>query len=388
MHRSRTGDAFQALEGFLLFRVNGTSRVGVSYRLLVVVVNMLFGILSGLRPLLTPGSGAALAQTMLVLLLQLSMAYVCFKWLPDADRIISRFAATQFLMEGLTTLALLAASAAQGQAAAAAGASAAAVNASLALGGGGEGALEEAAPSSSSSAEPTVQADPADVAMMLQQIGFALSLGAMGVPVLQLLEQRCVTPSIGVVQKRGGSPMALLAAAYMLAMSLPRQISALVARGEAGGMDAADAAGNASADAGDEAVVEGGGGGGGDTGGGGEGGGEGEKDEVEEEEEDEEGVQITQQAAGAAKLIARAAAAKEVAGKKLAPIGGESGQPASLGAMAIVGDSSSSMASVRAATRFRHMQRDNDNRKMEEAVDEEDNEDDDDDDDVDDVDID
>jgi len=79
-----------------MFRVNGANRMGVSYRLLAIVVNMMFGVLSGLQPLLPPGSAPALFQSFLVLSLQFGMSYVCFKCLPDADRIISRFMGVQF----------------------------------------------------------------------------------------------------------------------------------------------------------------------------------------------------------------------------------------------------------------------------------------------------
>ena len=102
-HRKRAGDRFQSIEGYLLFRVNGTNSIGASYRLLVVVVNMMFGTLSGLAPLLGPGTMLALVQASCICTLQLAMSFVCFKYLPDADRIVSRFAGTQFLLEGLAT---------------------------------------------------------------------------------------------------------------------------------------------------------------------------------------------------------------------------------------------------------------------------------------------
>ena len=68
---------------------------------------MIFGLLSGLQPILAPGSRQALAQTFCILILQLFMAIICFRFLPDADRIISRFAGTQFLLEGFSTTMLL-----------------------------------------------------------------------------------------------------------------------------------------------------------------------------------------------------------------------------------------------------------------------------------------
>ena len=107
--RSVVSDAFQAREGYLLFRVNGGSCVGRNYRMLVVVVNMAFGVLSGMQPLLMPsGSVPAYVQTALIVALQLGMSGLCFFVLPDADRLISRFAATQFLLEGISTCVLLA----------------------------------------------------------------------------------------------------------------------------------------------------------------------------------------------------------------------------------------------------------------------------------------
>jgi hypothetical protein len=91
-----------AREGFLLFRVNGSNRVGLSYRVLVLVINVFFGILSGVSPLLSPGSVWALGQTSLVLALQMLMALLCCRYLPDADRVVSRIAGIQFLAEGKT----------------------------------------------------------------------------------------------------------------------------------------------------------------------------------------------------------------------------------------------------------------------------------------------
>ena len=85
----------------MLFRVNGSTRVGLLYRLLVVVANMIFGLLAGLAPLLPPGSTGALVQTASVLGLQLFMATLCFVYVPDADRIVSFFAGSQFALENL-----------------------------------------------------------------------------------------------------------------------------------------------------------------------------------------------------------------------------------------------------------------------------------------------
>jgi hypothetical protein len=162
------------------------------------VLNMAFGCLSGLQPLLSPGTSAAYTQTSTVLSLQLGMALLCCTFLPDADRIISRFAATQFLLEGLATSALLGASASTDYASAANQTS----------------ANQTAAGAAVAPPQPSLVSD-------LRTSGFALSLSAMAVPMLQLIEQRVITPFIGVVRAKGGNPLALLAAAYMLWASLP-----------------------------------------------------------------------------------------------------------------------------------------------------------------------
>ena len=210
MHwRPRPADNFASREGFFMFRVHGATFLGRWYRVLVILLNIVFGSLSGLQPLLPAGTPGATAQTAIIGSLQLIMAAICFLVLPDADRIFSRFAATQFLTEGLSTLALLAASLSVDR--------------------------------------------PGDA---LQDLGFWLALGAMVVPMVQLLEQRLVTPAIGIVRSRGvGSPLALLATVYMLAASLRRKIANMVvaiAAQDDMGID--NAAGAASADAGDDAV--------------------------------------------------------------------------------------------------------------------------------------
>ena len=61
----------------------------------------------------------------------------------------------------------------------------------------------------------------------LRSIGFVFSIAAICVPMVQLLEQRCVTPYFNLCKKRSANPLVLLAAGYMLAMSLPRQVRAL-----------------------------------------------------------------------------------------------------------------------------------------------------------------
>ena len=220
MCRTRTVDAFASREGFFMFRVNGATALGKSYRVLVIVLNIAFGCLSGLQPWLAPGSLGATAQTAVVGALQLLMATLCFCILPDADRIFSRFAATQFLLEGCATLALLGASVAANQP-------------------GG-------------AAAPTWLR----TFKLLQDLGFGLALSAMLVPMLQLIEQRLVTPAIGIAYAHGiNSPLALLATLYMLAASLPRKVANLVLFvGSHDNIGAASAADAASADAGDDAV--------------------------------------------------------------------------------------------------------------------------------------
>ena len=59
--------------------------VGTCYRLIVLAANMTFGLLSGLQPLLPAGSLPALCQTLIIMILQLGMATLCFYILPDAD---------------------------------------------------------------------------------------------------------------------------------------------------------------------------------------------------------------------------------------------------------------------------------------------------------------
>ena len=355
IRRQRVGDAWQALEGFLLFRVNGTTRLALGYRVLVLAVNMGFGALSGLKPLLPEGSALATAQVAVVLSLQLTMSCVCFCVLPDADRIVSRFAGTQFLFEGLSTASLLAAE-----------------------------TLGEAPPRDSSRKVMTSAAAAAAATLSsshLQLVGFAFSLVAMGVPIVQLMEQRALTPIINLIHTKGGNPLALLASAYMLAASMPRKLAMLLARANDAGLDATAAAGSASADAGDEAVdaeqqqqEE-------------EGEGEGqeqgreaqpeplygsggihteeldveEQEEEEDEEEDDEqrrnGVGVSGDTAamtgvGVSRLLARAFAAKEASSKKMVSLAKAAEAPSD----PQLDGGESSMAAIGAAARFRRQQ--------------------------------
>lgn len=263
MRRARTGDAFQGIEGHFFFRVNGSSRIGTCYRLLVIFFNVTFGILSGLQPLLPVGSLLALAQTTTILTMQLGLAFVCFSVLPDADRIISRFAGAQFLFESLSTASLLVADRrtrdvllstsdapvanftaaaifpanTTGEEAAAANASSISGASSAASGGGGG-----------------VDVGALRLIAQMQLTGFVLSLLAMSTPIAQLMEQRLLTPLINLIRNRGANPLVLLAAAYMLAASLPRMVRRLMMSAEVGATSSAQAAAAASADAGDDTL--------------------------------------------------------------------------------------------------------------------------------------
>ena len=343
--RSRTGDAFQAIEGHFFFRVNGATRVGTLYRLIVILVNMTFGLLSGLQPLLPQGSLFALTQTSLILSLQLGMSALCFYFLPDADRIISRFAGTQFLFEGLST-ALVCGKAdehpigcpccslpffnasprsflccsqllvADRHSRDAAIARAVLMNVTNTTNATATG-LDASPSSEDGGGYGGVDVD-ITLTLQMQLAGFILSLVAMCTPILQLLEQRLVTPAINIVLKKGANPLVLLAAAYMILASLPKMLSRLVSSADAGVVTSAQAAQSASADAGDEAV--------GDQG---DGGGDGEGEECcDEHEECEEAPppsvavtadMVTDVGARVSRLLARAVAAKEVAAKNMQP---------------------------------------------------------------------
>jgi hypothetical protein len=338
--RSKPLDAFQSREGFFMFRVNGGTFIGRWYRLLIILLNMVFGVLSGLQPLLTPGTALAVAQTSTILTLQLGVAFLCFWYLPDADRIIARFMAFQFLFEGLSTAFLLGASLNNDDSTTAANAAAAAAvaDATTLSDAGGDSAARRAA--------------------LLQEFGFVLSLCALATPMMQLIEQRFITPAIGVYLAHGGSPLALLAAAYMLAAALPKQIMALL--GAVTGhddLDAGTAAGSATANAGDDAAEAEDANGRADVEGDEEGEPvEGNKGNVRSAELVEmQGEDVSDAAARASKLLARAVAAKEASGKVMgttAPIEEEeeeeeeeNGGRASMAGL--------NVQSLRAATRLR-----------------------------------
>lgn len=234
--------------------------------------------------------------------------------MPDADRIFSRFAALQFLFEGLATCAVLAANlheastATATATAAASGTSAVVGAASFDRGAGGGGGA--------ASASEEEEVGGAGMLASLQETAFGLAMTAMAVPMLQLLEQRLLTPCIGILQARGvSSPLALLATLYMLAASLPRKIMNLIMATEAHDNAygaAKNAAASATADAGDDAVENEYGGDGGDEG-------SGNKEWKQEEAPQVElaAEQVTDAAVRVTRLVGRALAAKEAGGKAL-----------------------------------------------------------------------
>lgn len=294
---TRRGDRFQSIEGYLFFRVHGRTRVGYSYRLIVIGVNMIFGVLSGVQPLIPPVTMPALIQTFTVLTLQLVMGTVCFCFLPDADRIISRFAGSQFLLEGLTTSSLLVADRR-------------ARDVML----GSPINATTTAPDRSTYEGAYVETD--DVTGTFQSLAFALSLTAMGVPMVQLFEQRLITPTINLVVNKGANPLVILAALYMMAVSLPRQIARLVFAVDAGELNAAQAAESATADAGDAVAEQGDGGGGSADADAADGAGAGASGDCTVAVS---GDTVADAAARASRLLARGVAAKEAAAKHLAP---------------------------------------------------------------------
>jgi len=221
-------------------------------------VNTVFGTLSGLKPLLRPGSALAYGQVAIVLSIQFAMALLCCTWLPDADRLISRFMGTKFLLEAVATTVLFAA----------------------ALG-----------------ASPRVLGDPLDLA-------FHVALSAMAVPILQLVEQRCITPTYNVIYTHNCNVLALGAALYMLAMSLRRRLKKILVF-IAGHEDDGDGNGenNRDGNAAENAAHE-------------------EEEEATTTAEQDGGVQLSGEQVDDAigkvsKLAARALAAKEVASKQM-----------------------------------------------------------------------
>lgn len=205
----RSGDAFQAREGLMLFRVNGSSWFGIAFRPLLLLANIIFGFVAGITPLFPPGSSGGYALAASEMVLKLAMSALCFTVLPDADRLISRFLGTQFFLEGLTAAMLLFAAVGEAQTAdsLASNATAGLDDVGMPMG-------------SSGVAAGNWWADLRDAA-------FVLALSAMAVPLLQLLEQRCITPTYNVVYSHKCDALALCATFYILALKMPNLIRKL-----------------------------------------------------------------------------------------------------------------------------------------------------------------
>jgi len=302
-HRAAIGDAVQAHEGFIMFRVNGSTSVGSLYRLIVVVANLCLGVLGGFgasirsrSPSDPPGTylhAQALTQAALVLTIQLAMTVFCLGWVPDADRVISLFAGMQFLMETLSTALLLLSSLLR--------------------------------PAPGSMADPAEGGGlPANSSVdVLPLIAFGTSLGAVAIPVVQLLEQRLATPTIIAVRNRGGDPVALMATAYMLASALPRMIQRLAAK--VAGLEGGDGGG----DGGGGGVEDEDAGGGGMSGGAG-----GAEDEAELGISADDAMNLGNKVT---KLLSRGLAAKEAVAKEV-KLGEAAPRPAAPGQKAVVTD--------------------------------------------------
>ena len=172
--RSVPGDAYHQRVSFTFFRVNGTTRIGLSFRILVLIANIFTGALGGLSPLMTTLE-MSVAQAAIILAVQLGMALVCFYFRPDADKIFSIFAGTQFLMEGLVTACSL----------------------------------------WSALVAPELRPD-------VHALGFTLSLVGVFVPMIQLVEQRLFTPLVGGIRVGGCRASVVLGIIAMIAISAPR----------------------------------------------------------------------------------------------------------------------------------------------------------------------
>ena len=175
LHHNVPGDALQSRTGFLFFRVNGLTRFGQAYRLVVLYVNILIGTLGGLTPLSDgPGSASATTQAVSILVLQLGMACYCFCLAPDADKIFSMFSGTQYLVEGLSVACALWVALAAGSV-------------------------------------------PKDVVTL----AFTLAILAVFVPMAQLVEQRLFAPCVGAIRKGGCSLVALAGICCIVCIKLP-----------------------------------------------------------------------------------------------------------------------------------------------------------------------
>ena len=103
----RAGDVFQAMEGFLLFACQRIQPCG--YGLPARRHRLQHAIWRARGPAAgaAPGATGSSMQAVVICALQFSPSLLCFVRKPDADRVISTFAGTQFLFEGLSTAVLL-----------------------------------------------------------------------------------------------------------------------------------------------------------------------------------------------------------------------------------------------------------------------------------------
>ena len=160
IRRERRGDVFHGRQSYLLFRVNGATPFSTCSRLALVLANMVLGIFAGIRPSLTPSAADGITITCFFLAVQLGVAWACFKWLPDADRLISHAMGFQYLIEAISTIMLLSAAT--------------------------ESRIGWHVASGSD----------------LRNMALVVALFAMSMPVLQLLELCCITPLYSVLYAR------------------------------------------------------------------------------------------------------------------------------------------------------------------------------------------
>lgn len=160
IRRERRGDVFHGRQSYLLFRVNGATPFSTCSRLALVLANMVLGIFAGIRPSLTPSAADGITITCFFLAVQLGVAWACFRWLPDADRLISHAMGFQYLLEAISTIMLLSAAT--------------------------ESRIGWHVASGSD----------------LRNMALVVALFAMSMPVLQLLELCCITPLYSVLYAR------------------------------------------------------------------------------------------------------------------------------------------------------------------------------------------
>ena len=207
--RNRAGDSMQVREGFILFRVNGRHRITTYYRVILVAANVLFGALSGAGSALTGMPVSALVQVASVLSLQLVLAIFCCCLTPDADRVISSSSGTQYLMEGASTGLLFFADVASRLRA--------------------EAEARVQANINSTQVETMISEEDERT---IREIAFWIALLAVVVPMVQLLEQRMITPAVLAIRTKKLNTTSIIASLYMLATSLPRLIQGLIGRAE------------------------------------------------------------------------------------------------------------------------------------------------------------